>query len=210
MHDPEHADDKSAEAPLAEHIARNVQAVTEIQMQAERAISTHQRAVEQATALLGRPATLYGILAFVSAWMVLATLGPRLGLGAWDPPPFFALQGLVGLAGLLVTTMVLITQKRHAKADARHARLDLQLNMLTEQKVTKLIQLLEELRRDLPNVRNRHDAEVEVLKQPAEAQKVLEALDEQTLEAVRETVADDRAAEASESDEPEPRNEGPL
>lgn len=39
------------------------------------------------------------------------------------------------------------------------AHLDLKVTLLTGQKAAKLIDLLEELRRDLPNVRNRHDPE---------------------------------------------------
>ena len=73
-------------------------------------------------------------------------------------------------------------------------QLDLQVNLLTEQKVTKLIELIEELRRDLPNVRDRIDAAVDMLTQPTEALKVLAALDEQTLEAVRDAIAEERAA----------------
>ena len=51
-------------------------------------------------------------------------------------------------------------------------------NLLTEQKVTKLILLHEELRRDLPMVKDRHDAQSEALKQTPDAQKVLMAIEE--------------------------------
>jgi uncharacterized membrane protein len=51
-----------------------------------------------------------------------------------------------------------IDQSGSAERDRRTAaHLDLQINLLTEQKVTKLIRLLEELRADMPGVRTRHD-----------------------------------------------------
>ncbi len=61
--------------------------------------------------------------------------------------------------------MVLIEQNRLGKLAERRAHLDLKVTLLTEQKAAKLIDLLEELRRDLPNVRDRHDPEAAELKQ---------------------------------------------
>jgi uncharacterized membrane protein len=61
----------------------------------------------------------------------------------------------------------------------RRARLDLKVMLLTEQKAAKVIDLLEELRRDLPNVRNRHDSGAWALQQAMGPDGVLAALSEQ-------------------------------
>jgi len=52
------------------------------------------------------------------------------------------------------------------------------VTLLTEQKVTKLIDLLEELRHDLPNVKNRADPEAAALQRSMNPELVLAALDE--------------------------------
>jgi uncharacterized membrane protein len=52
--------------------------------------------------------------------------------------------------------------------------------LLTEQKTAKLINLLEELRRDLPNVRNRHDPEAAELQQSMNPELVRSALNERS------------------------------
>jgi uncharacterized membrane protein len=52
--------------------------------------------------------------------------------------------------------------------------------VLTEQKAAKLIDLLEELRRDLPNVKNRHDSEAAALQKSMNPDLVLAALDERS------------------------------
>jgi uncharacterized membrane protein len=49
---------------------------------------------------------------------------------------------------------------------------------LTEQKTTTVIRLLEELRRDLPMVHDRHDADAATLQLPTDAAKILSALEE--------------------------------
>ena len=86
---------------------------------------------------------------------------------------------IVSLGALITATVVLIKQNRLAKLEEQRAHLDLQVNLLTEQKVTKIINLLEELRHDLPMVKDRHDAEAMALQQPTDPHVVLAALDEQ-------------------------------
>jgi uncharacterized membrane protein len=54
----------------------------------------------------------------------------------------------------------------------------LQINLVTEQKVTKLIHLIEELRADLPGVRARDDPHVSQLKKPTDATQLASALKE--------------------------------
>jgi uncharacterized membrane protein len=73
---------------------------------------------------------------------------------------------------------VLVAQNRQYKLEQQRAHLDLQVNLLTEQKVTKVIHLLEELRRDMPNVEDRHDPQAAVLQQGADAAQVISALSE--------------------------------
>jgi uncharacterized membrane protein len=86
------------------------------------------------------------------------------------------LQGVLTIAALMTTTVVLIAQNRLTRIETQRSQLDLQVNLLTEQKVTKLIHLLEELRRDLPMVKDRHDPEAAVLQQRTDTAQVLVAL----------------------------------
>jgi uncharacterized membrane protein len=165
---------------LSEHVARNVNAVKDIHAEAERTRDRHQRAIESGTAFLGRPASLYVTVAFVSFWIGSSVVAGWLHMRPFDGWPFAGLQGIVSLAGLLTSIMVLITQNRQARLMERRMHLDLQVNLVTEQKTAKLIELVEELRRDLPDVPDRLDAEAEAMKQSAEPKQVLEALDEQT------------------------------
>jgi Protein of unknown function (DUF1003) len=77
---------------------------------------------------------------------------------------------------LLTATSVLIGQRRQAKLLEQRAHLDLQINLLTEQKVTRLIHLLEESRNELSADPVRHDPHTAELKKPTDAAQVLSAL----------------------------------
>jgi uncharacterized membrane protein len=162
----------------ADRLNENVDAVASLRARAEKGVSRHQRRIERVTALLGRPPSVYAILAFVAMWIGANLVTASLGARPWDPPPFFWLQGLVGLGALLMTIAILTTQNRQNRDAGERGQLDLQINQVAEQKVAKLIALVEELRRDLPTVRDRVDEMAEVMKEPVDPHAVLSALEE--------------------------------
>lgn len=49
-----------------------------------------------------------------------------------------------------MTSVILITQNRQGKLAERREHLEFQMSMRTEQRTAKIIDLLEELRRDVP------------------------------------------------------------
>jgi uncharacterized membrane protein len=164
-------------------VGENIHTVAALRASMEQSAGRHQLLIEAITRWLARPRVLYGGVSASALWMLYNSLAPRLNLTQLDAPPFFWMQGFFCFAALTVSLLVLITQNRQERLAERHAHLDLQINMLAEQKAAKIIALLEELRRDLPMVRNRHDPEAEAMIEPTDPQEVFSALDE-SLEAV--------------------------
>jgi uncharacterized membrane protein len=162
-----------------DQIGQNIEAVREYYTREEQKISRSQRILERISRFAGQPVFLAFILLFVAFWMLANVTLHQFGMAEFDPPPFFLLQGIVGLGALLTATVVLTRQNRLAKLAEQRELLDLKVTLLTEQKVAKLIDLLEELRRDLPNVRNRHDPEAAAMQQSMNPDRVIAALDEQ-------------------------------
>lgn len=173
------AEAAAASSAESEQIGQNISAVHEFYTREELKRSASQRYFESIGGFVGRPAFLIVILLFVSLWIVANLALPAWGIPAFDAAPFHLLQGIVALAALLTTTVVLIKQNRVARLAEQRSHLDLKVALLTEQKSAKLIDLIEELRRDLPNVKNRHDSGAAVLQQAMSPEAVLAALDEQ-------------------------------
>ena len=160
-----------------DQVTQNIAAVSGFYSREQQKLSASQRAMERFSEFVGCPRFLALILVFVAAW-IAANAGLDYWHGvAFDPPPFEWLQGIIGLSALLTTTIVLTRQNRLARLAEQRAHLDLTLTLLTEQKAAKLIHLLEELRRDLPNVRDRHDSDAKALQQSMSPDLVLAALD---------------------------------
>ena len=163
-----------------DQISQNIEAVLEFYTREEQKISRLQRILERISLGIGQPLFLGIILMFVALWVLVDIELRWFGRVEFDPPPFFWLQGVVGLGAWLTATVVLAKQNRLAKLAEQREHLDLKVTLLTEQKAAKLIDLLEELRRDLPNVRDRHDPEAAALQQAMNPDLVLAALDERS------------------------------
>src|ERR1700685_2268084 len=145
------------------HVEKAARSVAELHERFEKDATAHQLAIEGITRGLARPALLYVILAFALAWVGANLMLPRLGIRAFDPYPFGALQMLVSLSALMMTVLILTAERRIDRIEERRARLALQLSMLVEQKTAKVIDLLEELRRDDPHIPDRRDDEAQAL-----------------------------------------------
>jgi uncharacterized membrane protein len=163
---------------LSGHIDQNVESIVSLQRREWETVSLSQRRVERLSRFIGRPIYLTVLLGIVAAWVVYNSSAAAWGLKPFDAPPFEMLDGIMSLIALITTTIVLIAQNRQAKLEQQHTHLALQVNLLTEQKVTKLIHLIEELRRDLPMVKDRHDPQATALQERADTAQVVSAIEE--------------------------------
>jgi uncharacterized membrane protein len=157
---------------VPEHVSDNIDAVLEMRAKSEGLLRRDQRAVEALTSFIGQPRSLYALLGLIVVWTSY-----NHARSSFDPPPFFWLQGIITLYAAVMTTIILTTQNRQNKDAERHSHLELQVNLLAEQRTAKIIALLEELRRDLPNVRDRVDPVAEALQQAVPPTAVNSAID---------------------------------
>lgn len=165
---------------LPGHIDETIESIAELERKALAAASLQQRAIERFTLAVGRPRTVWIVIACVAVWILL-NAGLRVaGLAELDPPPYYWLDGVLSLSALLMTIVILTTENRVSEMDEQRARLQLQISMLADRKAAKIVQLLEELRYDLPQVENREDREAQAMTLPADPHAVAEQLERRT------------------------------
>jgi uncharacterized membrane protein len=102
----------------------------------------------------------------------------RLHVAPFDPAPFSWLQGMITTAALYIAILILTTQRRENLLAEHRAQLTLEISMVNEQKTAKLIQMIEQLRRDNPLIENHLDPEAIAMSQPADPQAMLDAIKE--------------------------------
>jgi uncharacterized membrane protein len=161
---------------LPAHIESTVRSIAELHARHDQQTTLLQRTVHRTTAFVGRPSFIGVLTLFVVAW-VLGNLAISWSGGeAWDPPPFAWLGGLLSLVALYMTVLILATQRHDDELASHREQLTLELAILSEQKSAKIIELLEELRRDSPHLPSRDDDEARAMAKPADPQSVLDAV----------------------------------
>ena len=139
-----------------------------------------QRAIERISGFFGSPSYFLFSIAFIGVWIALNAWGAHSGWRHVDAPPFPLLQGLVSSNALLLTIAVLIRQNRMAQIAEHRSHLDLQINLLTEQKVTKVLELVDAAAREIKNIRGAPATpareQMEEMTKPADPHAILDAI----------------------------------
>jgi uncharacterized membrane protein len=168
--------DDSPEANFPDHVDKAVRSVTQLHSEHHGRATTPQRAVNRITAVMARPWFITVVGLSVAAWIVANLIVSRLGLQPIDPPPFAWLEVTATLFSLFLVVLLLVAQKHEDELNAHRDTLTLELSILSEHKIAKVIQLLEELRRDSPHVQDRADPQADEMAEPADAGSVLAAV----------------------------------
>src|ERR1700733_9358899 len=144
---------------LPPHVEETVRAIQDFHVEHHARATPFERRAARATNFFARPAFV-GVLTFlVAVWILGNLILPVLTGRAVDVPPFPWLEDGLTLTALYIAVLILITQKRADSLAERREQLMLQLAILSEQKAAKIIALIEELRRDSPQIANRRDRE---------------------------------------------------
>ena len=166
-----------------EIVRKNTAAIAEMQRKITKARSFGGRIADAITDFTGSMAFVYVHVVWFAVWILL-----NIGLihiphvSEFDKFPFSLLTMIVSLEAIFLSTFVLISQNRLAAASEKRAELDLQVNLLAEQKATKVLEMLDQITEQLDQVGSRFnfkpDPEVKALKVSPEPQEVLQVIED--------------------------------
>ena len=131
----------SSEPVLSPSVKKNVETIAQVEQQLLGRRSLTEHLGEGIARFFGSLAFIIAHVLFIAGWVLLNT---RMipGASPFDPYPFALLSAVVGIEFIFLTTFVLINQNHQMRRSEQWANLDLQLSMLTEQEVTKNMQML--------------------------------------------------------------------
>jgi uncharacterized membrane protein len=180
------ADTNKPLSDLPDHIQETVASIARFHAEHHGSATPLERALEKLTALLGNPRAILALTFAAVGWIGFNLALAALGRHPPDPPPFLWMTGAISLAALYVALLILATQRRENRLAQLREQLALQLEMLNERKTAKIIELLEETRRDTPFLQDRVDLQAQAMSEPADPQSVLAAIRETHAEAGKE------------------------
>jgi uncharacterized membrane protein len=170
-------DNEQSPTKLPDSVNENLCTIADYCARHEEEVSWAQSFIEKLSVFLGSPGYVAGNVVFIVCWIILNLAAPALDFEQFDEPPFFWLQGFVSLNAFIISTTVLIRQNRMSKLAEHNAHLDLQISLLAEEKTSKIIAMLDAIRRDSPILPDKDDAEAEELSHSADTSSVLEAIE---------------------------------
>jgi uncharacterized membrane protein len=150
---------RSTSTIVPSHIAETVDAIAQIHADHHLKRTAMEKFMDNWTARLARPPVLAGIVGGVALWIAANLLAPLAGYAIMDAPPFPWLFEALTFLGLVMGILILSTQRRADQLAELREQMTLELASVTERKVAKVIELIEELRRDSPTLKNRTDHE---------------------------------------------------
>jgi uncharacterized membrane protein len=153
-------------------LERNIEALMARRRDEAAAATREERFVNAITRFTGSMVFVYVHVVIFGSWIV-ANIWP--GILPFDPSLTF-LATTASLEAIFLATFVLITQNRMSAAADKRADLDVQMTLLIEHELTRLMAIVSAIAQKL-RVTTSVDSEVEELKQDVTAEAVLDKLE---------------------------------
>jgi uncharacterized membrane protein len=126
-----------------ESARKNIDAIVRLEQMSMESRSLGERVSDVITRFIGTMSfAVFHLLLFGFWFMVNLGLTP---LKPFDPFPFGILTLIVSAEGVLLAIFVLVSQNRMSRQANQRAHLNLQIDMLSEQETTKLLQKVQVL-----------------------------------------------------------------
>ena len=152
---------------------RNIHTVLERRQAEDKQKPLELRIADAITRFTGSMRFVYIHLVLFTLWIV-ANL-PGVPLPKFDPT-FVVLAMCASVEAIFLSTFVLISQNRMAAQADKRADLDLQVSLLAEHEVTRLVTLVKQIAAKLDVVESRNP-ELNELEKDVRPEKVLDALE---------------------------------
>jgi uncharacterized membrane protein len=159
-------------ATVEELTQTNIKTIVELEAAAKRKQTTSERIAERVANFCGSMTFVWVHVAWFAVWILADTLP---GVEHFDPFPFTFLTLVVSLEAIFLSSFILISQNQETRLTERRNHLDLQINLLTEQENTKMLQILEQIAGKV-GVEIKGDPSVQVLEQSTRPEKLVEQI----------------------------------
>jgi uncharacterized membrane protein len=162
------------EIGMNEVLSRNIETLLQKRRSEERRASIQQKVADAITRFAGSMPFVYIHAVFFGVWGIV-NLG-WTGLRPFDPS-FVVLAMLASVEAIFLSTFILISQNRMGAIAETRADLDLQISLLSEHEVTRLLQLVSRIAEKL-DIEEGSAPDLAQLKRDVAPEKVLDEIEE--------------------------------
>jgi len=156
-------------------VERNISALLDRRREENRAKTFQERIADRITRFAGSMVFVYLHVVIFGLWIFI-NVGWIPFIPRFDPS-LVILAMEASVEAIFLSTFVLITQNRMAALADKRADLDLQVSLLAEHEITRLITLVRAIA-DRMNIEASHDPELSELSRDVQPERVLDKIEE--------------------------------
>lgn len=160
---------------LADVIERNIDLIDLLRKKSEMSRAPQDKFADAMTNWSGSMAFFYVHVVWFGVWIAL-NLGWIPGVRPFDPFPFGLLTMVVSLEAIFLSTFVLISQNRAARLSEQQDDLDLQINILAEYEITRMLRLVDKIAAQM-GIEDAYDEEIDQLCMPVSPDVLLHQIE---------------------------------
>jgi uncharacterized membrane protein len=159
---------------MARVVDRNIPALLQHRQEEQESRSRQDRIADAVTRFTGSMRFVYIHLVLFGTWIVI-NLGWLPVVPRFDPS-FVVLAMVASVEAIFLSTFVLISQNRMSALADKRADLDLQVSLLSEHEITRLITLVTAMAERM-GIDEAHDPELSELSRDVRPEKVMETME---------------------------------
>jgi uncharacterized membrane protein len=159
----------TAENKGSDHVTKTVEDILKLES-LERTVS--ERIAERIANFTGSMLFISLHVVWFALWIVFNIPWP--GFQPIDPFPFTLLTMIVSLEAIFLSAFILMSENRQGRLADRRARVNLQVDMISEREITKLLELVVDIHSEL-RIRRSTDVELDNMQQATNIDHLTEA-----------------------------------
>lgn len=157
-----------------DHVADTVAEIVQFEGREHQDMGASEHLASRITGFSGSMLYVWLHIVWFSIWILINVAS--LIFEPFDPFPFGLLTMIVSLEAIFLSTFVLISQNRQAIHADRRSKVDLQINMITEREVTKIMDMISHIHRHL-GIEPDDDRELRDMQETAHVGQLADAVD---------------------------------
>jgi uncharacterized membrane protein len=169
----ENSSDQKPQPEMAQIVERNISALLDRRKKEEELKTAQDKLADIITGFAGSMAFVYIHLLLFGLWIIWNL--KLLGLKPFDPS-FVVLAMFASVEAIFLSAFVLISQNRASQQADKRADLNLQVSLLSEHEVTRLITLVTDIAKKM-DIEHAHHPELDELAQDVKPENVMDTME---------------------------------
>src|SRR6185436_8297901 len=153
---------RATENKGSDHVTQTIDDILKLEVLQK---TRSERIAEKIATFTGSMFFIWLHVTWFTAWILINVHWPGVSFIPFDPFPFTFLTMVVSLEAIFLSAFILMSENRQGRLADRRSRVNLQVDMIAEREITKLMELVMDIHSQL-GIQKPVDNELESMQKP--------------------------------------------